>query len=77
MFLLKSLILSWLELQKRGLRRNAFVPEPMALATGDAPGRFILVPGSAWNPRQLRLLPPHGLQMTHNEAEPLSIGIPG
>ena len=40
-------------------------------------GLFILVPGSAWNPSHMRLLPPHGLQFTLNKAEPFLIGIPG
>jgi len=38
---------------------------------------IFLVPGSAWNPWHLRLLPPQCLHLSHNEAEPLSIGIPG
>ena len=51
----------------------------MALATGAARRLWLdyLVPGSAWNPRHLRLLPPQRLHMTHNEAEPLSNGNPG
>ena len=38
---------------------------------------IILVPGSAWNPKHMRLLPRQCSQLTSNEAEPLSIGIPG
>jgi len=38
---------------------------------------FNLVPGSAWNLSFLRLLPPLRLRLKHDEAEPLSNGIPG
>ena len=38
---------------------------------------IILVPGSAWNPKLWRLLPPEHLHLLHNEADSPSNGIPG